>query len=165
MSLEDRNWTAFMLDAEHDHHGYRRMVSVHNALRARIGELEADVSGLKQKMALQWDAACSVRDERDSLQARIAELEAERNAGCCDHGCLLKAAGFASAKGMGTNSGKCYCPDWKKQAAFLRLLARLSAAEKVCEAAENLLTGTLGKQIVRWNELEKALAAYREWTK
>src|SRR5574343_4956 len=79
-----------------------------------------------------------MKAQNEVLRARIAELEAERNTGCCDHSCWLKLAGFASSKGMGTNGGKCLCPDWKKQYAFNRLQARLALAEKVCEAADEL---------------------------
>lgn len=73
MSLEDRNWTAFMLDAEHDHHGYRRMVSVHNALRARIAELEARLSRAENVCKAADKAPCRHSNDHTELGCEVCD--------------------------------------------------------------------------------------------
>lgn len=74
-----------------------------------------------QAASRSWPAVAAALRERD-------ELRAERDSGCCDHGCILKMAGVAPKGGMATNSAKCYCPSWKLSRAFQIILQREKAA-------------------------------------
>lgn len=56
----NRDWTTFALDAEIEHFGesaYGRITAAHNAIRARVTELEAQLADLREKAA--WYAECA----------------------------------------------------------------------------------------------------------
>ena len=54
--------------------------------------------------------------------------------GCSSHACLVNPP-----KGMGTNSGKCYCPEWKVRAVFQRLRVRIESLETEIAAAKGMI--------------------------
>lgn len=48
----------------------------------------------------------------------------EEMEGCSSHACMV-----AKPEGMGTNSTKCYCPEWKIRRLIFALTARLEESE------------------------------------
>jgi len=55
MSLTDRNWTQFAIDAEVDSFGVSRIVAVHNDLRTELEALKAERDKLRGALRTIYD--------------------------------------------------------------------------------------------------------------
>lgn len=79
--------------------------------------------------------------------------------GCSSHACMV-----AKPEGMGTNSTKCCCPEWRIRRAILGLSARLETAERerdrLSKAARAVLLTTAGGG----RDIEHRAARNRLWS-